>query len=501
MQKVTIRSFLSNAAKKKYRTEMLDGIKYLVVPTVMITVGIHNGSDGPIFYGEEDLANSTIAWNNKPVVVFHPKKGKKGVSTAADPKVLEMSRVGFVLNTGWDTAVKKLRTEAWIDEVKADRVDPRIVKAIKNGTPMEVSTGLRAEVIENEGTHNGTAYKKVAKNHQPDHLALLPEGVGACSIAAGAGLLVTNSDGGWDGDPDEVSELSGQIFDQIMNSVSERMMELVVNGLSYTEVSTLVRDALRAKFGEPGRSWYGYIVDLYESSVVYSTDGGGMWSVGYSISGNAATIEGSPVPVRPVQKYADVKTGKMVANSIPSETDMALDRNKHIATLIANGEWTEADRPELEKMPDSVLERIKPKAIVTPPVATPPAPAPVVTNETKPAEPTLEEYLKTVPESIRPLIVNGLNAEAARRKGFIELIGNSPSNKMSPEVLVTLKTEVLEGMAALVTKPAVNDEYGLSAEAISFFGAQGAPPSVTLNAKGDEPPVLLAPGAKKAKVS
>ena len=38
------------------------------------------------------------------------------------------------------------------------------------------------------GDWNGKAYVGIARNYRPDHLAILPDMKGACSIADGAGL-------------------------------------------------------------------------------------------------------------------------------------------------------------------------------------------------------------------------------------------------------------------------------------------------------------------------
>ena len=57
---------------------------------------------------------------------------------------------------------------------------------------MEVSTGLFTENVQANGVFGGKAYHAIATNYRPDHLAILPDQIGACSIEDGAGLLRVN---------------------------------------------------------------------------------------------------------------------------------------------------------------------------------------------------------------------------------------------------------------------------------------------------------------------
>jgi hypothetical protein len=54
---------------------------------------------------------------------------------------------------------------------------------------MEVSTGLSFPLTSTHGTFNGKQFDLVAKDILPDHLAILPDVEGACSIKDGAGLV------------------------------------------------------------------------------------------------------------------------------------------------------------------------------------------------------------------------------------------------------------------------------------------------------------------------
>jgi hypothetical protein len=163
----------------------LEGRDHFVVPMVMITEGVHNGSKGPIYYPPDQLRRSAPAWNGKPIVVYHPDMYANGF--AGHPQVFNRQKVGTVFNAQFDG--KRLKAEAWIDVQKVKRVDPRVYESIRQNKMVEVSTGLTFPNNNNAGTFNGEEFTMIAMDMQPDHLAILPDRIGACSIAKGAGLL------------------------------------------------------------------------------------------------------------------------------------------------------------------------------------------------------------------------------------------------------------------------------------------------------------------------
>jgi Uncharacterized protein conserved in bacteria (DUF2213) len=169
-----------------YRTEILEGRPHLVVPVVMGVVGVWDGSRGPLMYTADDLRSSVPLWNGKPVCVFHPSMETD--YSAGHPQVFNRQRVGTVFNARFDSSAKALKAEAWLDPDRLRRVDPAVLSAVQAGRVMEVSTGLFTENESAQGNYKGSQYIAIARNHRPDHLAILPEGTGACSIAQGAGL-------------------------------------------------------------------------------------------------------------------------------------------------------------------------------------------------------------------------------------------------------------------------------------------------------------------------
>lgn len=175
----------------KIRRERHRGRNYLVAPATILVSGVLNGSEGPIFYPPEEIERNPSEWNATPIVVNHPMVGGKYVS-ARDPDILEKYGIGFLYRSVASNG--KGSAEAWFDEEDTRRVDPRILNALEAGTPIELSTSLLAIKEPKDGVYNGIPYKFIARGYRSDHLAVLPDGIGACSIAAGCGILVNESD-------------------------------------------------------------------------------------------------------------------------------------------------------------------------------------------------------------------------------------------------------------------------------------------------------------------
>ena len=175
----------------KTRRATIGGRQYIVAPLSLIVPGVLNGSQGPLYYPPEEVAKDPSAWNGVPIVVYHPQEGDQNIS-ARDPGVIDKQGVGYVYHA---RSNGKLTAESWFDIEDTRRVDSRILAALEAGRPIEISTGLFTsnEPAPEGASHNGTPYTHVARNYRPDHLAVLPDLIGACSIQDGCGVLVNES--------------------------------------------------------------------------------------------------------------------------------------------------------------------------------------------------------------------------------------------------------------------------------------------------------------------
>ena len=167
------------------REETLEGRQCLVFPMAMMPEGVHNGSSGPVYYSAKVLGKMAAGWNMKPVIVGHPMDGDTPLS-ACSADIINQSSVGVILNAKFESG--KLRGEAWIYRDKADSVAPGLIDNLQSGRMMELSIGCFTTVDGKEGEWNGEKFTASVSAIMPDHLALLPDGVGAASVADGAGI-------------------------------------------------------------------------------------------------------------------------------------------------------------------------------------------------------------------------------------------------------------------------------------------------------------------------
>jgi hypothetical protein len=166
------------------------GKEHIVVPVVMMVEGVHNGSHGPLFHSINELGKFPAAWNGIPVVVNHPEIDGMNVS-ANDPDIIDQQTVGRVYNTFVDG--NKLKAEVWVSTERLQALSAELLDQFEKGELIEVSLGMFTEEDFVTGDWNGETYEAIAKSHRPDHLALLPGSVGACSLKDGCGIRV-NSD-------------------------------------------------------------------------------------------------------------------------------------------------------------------------------------------------------------------------------------------------------------------------------------------------------------------
>lgn len=292
----------------KVRKEKLQGRDYYVAPASMLVPGVLNGSRGPVYYPEEEASLEPQIWNHVPLVVYHPMENGKFVS-ARSPEVLEKYGVGLVLRAGFNG---KLRSEAWFDIDNTRRVDERVLQSLENNEPLELSTGLSAELepAEEGAVYNGRSYTHIARNFKPDHLAVLPDQVGACSLDDGCGVLANAQTSGC------ACELPSSSSWSEVGSMETVLANVDV---SYDQHMEEVRSAFYQahpttydpKTGYPES--YCYVIAVFDDYVVYCEDyreDGHMetqlYRQNYTVKGGKVAMSGSPKPVRRVVSYEPV---------------------------------------------------------------------------------------------------------------------------------------------------------------------------------------------------
>lgn len=486
LAEASLQHLTCNLLPSPIRIEMLEGREHLVVPMVMLTEGVHHGSSGPIFYTAEEISKATETWNHRPVVVYHPEVNGKGVS-ACDPAIVNSRKVGTIFNTKADKG--RLKAEAWIDKSRVNNVDERILPAITKNEMMEVSTGLYLNIEESKGKWNEEDYDGIARNFRPDHLAILPDQIGACSIADGAGLLRNKQ-----------NEPGFGELKSILNKLG--LGKLIGNEMSYGNIQTVLQSLIRKKFNFNAESgpWI-WIADIYSNFFVYEKEAK-LFRLGYSASETGVSLsEETPVEVRRVTEYRTVE-GAFVGNLDQTDkTTKHMDKTKVVNEIIvANAGWSEANRAALlamdEKQLTCIQNGVKP-APAAPPEA-PAAPANVVhmpeqktatTNVNQPAKEVSEdEYLATLPPRAREIYRNQVNADASEKTRLVSVITANKANKLTKENLEKLDVVTLKGIADSLQPAATVYNYAGMAP-VSIPGAQVQPAL--------EPPVINYAGAKK----
>jgi hypothetical protein len=177
------------STEAQIRTETLAGREYTVVPVIAIVEGVLQGANSaaPEFAPAVEFGKYPDSWNGRPVVLRHPQISGIFVS-ANHPQVFEDYNMGFMFNTVLDG--KKLKTEAWCDNARIAELGGEYQETLDRlnaGETINVSVGVFLDIRQQSGVYNGREYSGRWENCVPDHLALLPDQVGACSVADGCG--------------------------------------------------------------------------------------------------------------------------------------------------------------------------------------------------------------------------------------------------------------------------------------------------------------------------
>jgi len=227
-----------------------------------------------------------------------------------------------------------------------------------------VSVGVFTDNEDVEGIWQDEKYTKIAHNHRPDHLAILPESIGACSLADGCGLGVnqTNNDM-------EITKLleNSKIKDTVLSFSKEGFLLSHIGDYQskgYREKMDAVYSALR---GLDRNGKYHYLEEMYDDYLVYnqsSDDGSTLYRQSYTFESGKIELTGDPVEVHKQVDYISI-------NKQSKEVNMTQKKNpcpaclEKVNALIANAEssFAEADREWLETLSEDQLDKIAPKVI------------------------------------------------------------------------------------------------------------------------------------------
>jgi len=368
-------TLVANLALNKVQKKTLAGRSYLVAPVAMIVEGVFAGNQGPILYEQSDITKSVASWNHKPITVGHPKRGDQFVSGCL-PESIEDFGVGMVLNTSWNARTKKLRAEAWFDETRLDVVPggSAIKAALAKQEPMEVSTGLFVDKEVFSGQYNGKEFTGKARNFRPDHLAVIVNGVGACSLKDGAGLLVNKDSQAADVNPQSGENLAttdaeGKLLENRIQEVRESK-PLIVN-----EKVKMKRDEILAVLGDDHKDFVTNLSDVQVEAL--------------------AKLQRTVTVEVPVANEAPKNLDELLA-SAPADVKAKIEeafavntahRDGLIEQIVAN-EKNQFSKEELAVLPTATLTKMAVFAVNSAPApAAGSAPAPLYAGSAAPTDP------------------------------------------------------------------------------------------------------------------
>lgn len=420
------------ASSTPVRHAKMEDKEFLVVPCIMITEGVHNGSNGPLYYPKEELSKTPEVWNHKPVVVYHPVFNGVGVS-ACDPEILTNQKIGVLMNTKWDGKKGQLKTECWLEEEKTRKVDDRVMNALDGGTVVEVSTGLFSDYEMSEGEWNGKKYTAIARNYRPDHLAVLPDQVGACSVADGAGLLRNVAQ-------EEKNTPAAFLANSLL---------AIYNSLSHSDVWDKLNVLVRQEKGDG--CW---VSDVWDDFCIYEKDGDSFYQE-YTVEDKEVKLKGIPIAAKKLRQY-QLADGVIVGNKTEGKEKENM-RQKVVDSLIKNSDssWTEDDREFLMGLTDNrfsiIVANEKP---IEKPIE---KPAPVINTETKPATPqTVDEFVNNAPPELQDVLRHGIASHQREKAAAIKKITDNSRNTFTSEFLAEKSIDELNALVALAETPTTN---------------------------------------------
>ncbi len=430
-----------NARFDLVRYETLEDEQYLVVPVVMIVEGVLSGSAGPILYVKDEIASLPSAWNSKPVVVNHPAG-----ETATTKAYRDSNGIGQLMNTGSDNkgpnGLTRLVSETWLKESRVQKIDSRILEAIKNRQMVEVSTGLWFKFEGKEGEFNGVKYNGIARDIVPDHLAILPDSIGASSIADGAGLVRNEK-------TEDDKTMSEHIY-----------FSSACNEMSDSHLRDLLTRAIREEYANKPDEWV-WIEAVYSQSQFFIyEDKNGCGKRKYRLEADNVIFEGEPEKVIRITEYRTVDgafVGNSAKNNIEEKTNM--EKSEIVNALIKNRGWSEDKRESLMKADEYILNALNAEPQIKEVTVE-------KTVEVKQAINTREDLIEAIADdALKSLVENGLKKLDEEKQAVVKKILSAENNLFSEDELNAESLERLNKMVSLVVK-AKNQNFAGSVDPV-----------------------------------
>lgn len=462
--KPTMQLYTSATGEYEIRYEDHQGQKHLVVPVIMMTEGVHNGSYGPLYHSIEELGRWPDSWNGIPISVQHPSIDGNCCS-ANIPEIIDSEVVGRVYNT--HVLEDQLRGEAWLNEERLRQISAETLLYLQERRPLDVSLGMFTDDEAVTGDWNGEQYIGVAHNHRPDHLALLPGATGACSWEDGCGIR-NNEEGGETMENEELEKAIALAKAQIQNDYTV----IHVNEAGMQELVQQMREKIDAMDTE---TRIHYLEELYDDHVIYrvvSRVAEGSAPVSkfvkrpYAYDNGAIEFTGEPVQVRRDVSYVDIPeansqtakeeshmSGKTNGNPCCEEKVELLIQSDHSTFVEADREWLNGQEKDvidrLLGMQTNAENTASNKDNEVGGVVTKGQAIQVLGEQL--SDP--EKFRQLLPPELRGQFEHGMKLHEEHRDGLISKISTN-TDVYTEDELKGMETNALEKLASAIKVPA-----------------------------------------------
>lgn len=445
------------------RVETLRNSEYAVTPAVILVEGVIQGAmaDTPELALSSEFGKIPEAWNGRPVVVNHPKRNSQFVP-AGIPDVWEQEVIGWLFNTVVEDS--RLKTELWVNKEWMEDSGYSEIKAnVEEAKTMEVSTGLFADVEEVSGIWNGEQYEGVWRNVVPDHLAILENSPGACSVEDGCGTSRLNVQS-----PQSTQSEGGCCMSTSNDNADRKGPGFLARLLNF--VSTVKSNSTDMNTGDQfaaASSALGavekdfYVVAVYDDRVIYEVyDQSAGWRMkqrSMSISSDGQVSIGSEaIEVMPVTDFVPVKitvTSTTDTPETPEAPEPVLEANAGTAGTAGDTSDEEIPQsPTAEPLNGKTVTDTQVPELSTQEPEPEPTPAPEPTSTVVEEHMTLQSFLAKADKSEASRVQAALQVFEAQRSDLIKQILGSETNAFSETELRAMSHEQLQKVNALATK-------------------------------------------------
>jgi len=330
-------TFATNRLFDTFRTVERAGREFLVVNGVPLVEGGLNGRFVPV----NEFGSFVNDWNDIPVVLPHPKRNG-GSARVPDPDV---PVIGRFYNAKLDG--NRLVGEYWLDKQMLENTSEglEIMDLISRQKPIETSTGYWSESVPQAGNFNGRDYRYVDQKIHPDHIALLTQEPGACSLEDGCGM---NRNSSVDGS-----------FEKRLNDIQTAFSETM-----------RIRDKRASELGSETVVPSEYWIEATKDEYVIARRGTDLYKIGYTYNDMNGKVyfvdEPEWVPVIKEERYIEKAIMQNVTGSLPaagkklweSVYEENKDKGEEKAAQIA---WGAVKRAGWEKGTDGKWMKSQPK--------------------------------------------------------------------------------------------------------------------------------------------